>query len=265
MDSIQTIIKQIREKKFYIYGAGGHGKKLLKCIKKMGLLENFKGFVVTDNSTLESNGVGCVDDIDRNATILIAAHITNSKNMESYLYEHGFKNYYVTYHVLQELYWGMPNEHNIKVNCHKVISGCKKIYYLCAIYSAIDFFMGKNQCGESIYLKTMRLTSDEETAYNRWRNFQRRIAQYVEENNPIDERYPILTDLKGEYVLDGAHRLMLAFYFEQGEIYANRYSISHEEYEEFYNDSIYEKENFFPHFNGLEITCLDSILSKLRG
>ena len=256
-----NIIETLKKEMFYIYGAGGHGKKFLKSVEKLGLINNFIGFTVTLSDDMEENVLE-IDKVSRENLIVIAAHDRNARIMENNLIKLGFKNYINIYKNMTELYWGEPDEKSVMVSTDALVRRTKKINYLCALYAAIEYHNGNNLEGKNIYLKTLGLSSDVQTAKSRWENFETRIDRYRDIREP--ENFEIKIDYDKGLILDGSHRLILAKYYDIKLILADIFHIDPNEYESYYRDNIYG-ECFFNNFNGKEKKLLIDIKKELVG
>lgn len=260
-EEFNRIIKKIENEKFIVYGAGGHGKKFVKAIIKRGCYNNFVGYAVTKSQEMDKQ-ISEISDVCRNQLVIIAAHEKNAKQMEKKLLDLGFQNYINIYPYMTELYWGTPYLVDKLVNVEKVVAESRFINYRIALYAGIDSVIKKNEYGEDIYLKTLQLTSDKETARIRWEAFQKRIDRY-EKKHEI-EKYNIQIDPENKYILDGTHRLMLAYYFKIPQIKSDFFRVSMQERDDFYNDSIYEDDVFLKHFTLDEQSYINEIKKRIH-
>lgn len=254
------ILDYCRNKPFYIYGAGGYGKKLLAGLKKQGLENSFRGFVVTNNSI---NDESCLEvhEISKDSLVLVGVHISNCKAIERNLREVRINKYIIGHSIMDQLYWGEPTERDCLLEVSYVIRNMQIINYLCALFAGAEYVLGKNSLGKNIYLKTMKILSTDNTALKRWKSFSDRITKYLENGNK--ENYRVKIDINNGFLLDGAHRLILAKLYGVKEIATDLYNINPEEYEKYYNHSIYMDDSFYSYFGADEKRNLVDIKKRL--
>ena len=251
----------LENEKFIVYGAGGYGQKFVKAVYKMGLGNHFLGYAVTHKKEGDASAICEIHQVHRKQLIVIAAHNKNSKQMEQTLNELGFEHYISIYPYLTELFWGQPYEIGVELDVRMLVQKSRDVNYCAALYCAIDYVMGNNTGGKDLYIRTMMLMSDKETAYGRWKHFAERVATYRQ--SKIPEQYDIKVDPGYCCILDGFHRLMLAYYFDFTTILADLYRIDVQEYEEFYSRSTYKDKEFYSILNKNEKRMIEDFKVKI--
>lgn len=243
MDTYEHIINEIKNNKFVIYGAGGHGQKFLKAITQMGYKNNFLGFAVTEHQAKDVDGIEEIKNIDRNCLIVIAAHDRNSAQMEYTLEKLGFKRYVSIYSYLIDFCCGVSYLKNQTVCVKDIFMDCLSKYYFYSaypivLYLAVDYIMGKNNVGKSLYLKLIGKYGKEATAEQRWEALVERTRNY--NINRLAEPFAIKINPTQRFVLDGYHRIVLSRYFGITDILADFYDIDFEQYRDMFwgNDSL---------------------------
>ena len=226
----------IKKQKFYVYGAGSMGKRFIKCLENMGIKQNFLGYVVTEeNHTYKS-----ILDIPRESYVIISTHNETAKEMERLLINNQFKHYYLLYPFLLELEYGKSIEKNKKINVNDLLNNLDSTPYYAILMLTIDSVI-KGYNNDAIYIKMMeKLSSDRKTALARSKEFYSRIIDYSK-GNYNKENYPIKVNAEKDKIKDGAHRLMLAYYFGKTTINADIYDFKQEKYDEILDNVIYEK------------------------
>ena len=216
MRRIEDIINIIRNNCFIVYGAGAHAQKFLNILKKQGIENNCLNIVI---SARNHEKYGCIEDIDREKIIVIAAHDKNSKEMQNNLKRLGFKNYITIYPYMTEICYGMPYATNEIVRVNDLVKSCKYGNYLAIYYLAVQCANGENSYGKQLYLKVLGLSSEIKTAHERWNGLISRAAEYKKNGKP--ESYNIKINPEQKYILDGFHRVALARYFNVDYLYAD--------------------------------------------
>lgn len=219
----------IKKQKFYVYGAGSMGKRFIKCLENMGIKQNFLGYVVTEeNHTYKS-----ILDIPRESYVIISTYNETAKEMERLLINNQFKHYYLLYPFLLELEYGKSIEKNKKINVNDLLNNLDSTPNYAILMLTIDSVI-KGYNNDAIYIKMMeKLSSDRKTALARSKEFYSRIIDYSK-GNYNKENYPIKVNAEKDKIIDGAHRLMLAYYFGKTTINADIYDFKQEKYDEIF-------------------------------
>ena len=259
MNRYGQIIDKLKENKFVVYGAGGHGKKFVQAITNIGLSKNFMGYAVTDNKN--NQDIKTIYEVDKEQLIIIAAHNVNSKQMETILKENGFQNYEIIYPYLIELCCGIPIKKNVMLNIKEFVANCYSANYLAIIYLAIDCVLGNNKFGKDLYIKMFEVTSDKQTAYKRWEALKARIINY--KNSKEIEKYNVKINFRQKYILDGAHRIMMAFYFGVDNLLADDYEMDRKEYNAIFQQDLFYDENILNIFSSQECEILKNVKEKV--
>lgn len=210
MNEYEKILDKLAKEKFIVYGTGGHADKFVKAIRRKGIHSNILGFAVSSNNQLNDN-CECIEDINKERLIVIAAHDKNSREMEQNLIRLGFKNYVLVYPYMTEICFGSPYETDVMLDIDEFMKECSYGNYLAIYYLAVECADGKNDFGDKLYLKVMKLSSEEETANRRWDSMISRTQSY--RKNCKAEDFPIKVNIRQKYILDGFHRMALAKYF----------------------------------------------------
>ena len=262
MLSYNEVIAKISAQKFYIYGAGGYGKKVEKAIQKMGLQDNFLGYAVTEKRDNDHSEVLEIATVNPENLIIIATHYVNSKEMEAVLLGLNFHNYICIYPYLTELSLGLPYEKSVEFSTEKLVREYTHINFCAVLYLAIESILNNTELGKKLYIKMTMIKSNERTAFLRWQNLVQRVNLYRHGNI---EEYPIQVSTDYKIVLDGAHRLMLAYYFGRPKILADLYHVDAEDYAKFDNGDVYKNDFFCTLLDEKEIEQLESTKRRIMG
>ncbi len=234
----EDIRNLISSRKFFVYGAGGHGRKFVDAVKRMGYYSHFLGYAESHKS--ENSTIKQINDIDRNICIFIAAHEINLRVMIQTVKTLGFTEYYSIYPFLIELCCGDPIERDITIYVEPFLKICHSKNYLSIIDLAIESIAGFNTYGEKIYVDMFRATSSESTAKNRFMLLKKRMVEY---ENGCEEQYSIKVNTNENFILDGAHRLVLAHHFGIPTIMADDYSIKRDIYNSIFHQELFYSQN----------------------
>jgi hypothetical protein len=220
-------LTKISTEKFVVYGAGGYGKKFVAAVEKRRLEDNFLGFAVTDNTGMPSE-IRNIKEIDRNTLIVIAVHGANNKAMRELLVREGFGNVVDAEPYLFDLLCGEPVKTNVEIDVKELAkaSGCRNSVAL--RWLAIDYILGKNDCGKILMMKFYQYISEGQTGEARWKAFEERVRWYQAGGEP--ESYNIKITWNDGTIIDGFHRLALAYYFEIPKINADIYDFDWRKY-----------------------------------
>lgn len=237
METYEQILDKIKNNKFVVYGAGGHGQKLVRAITQMGYADNFAGFAVTESQAKDIDGVKEIKNIDRNQFVIIAAHDQNAMQMEAVLKSLGFTQYVSVYPYLIDFCCGTSYLKNQTVYVEDIFQDCLRGHcfysaYPIVVYLAIDHIMGGNNAGKSLYLKLIGKYAKEKTAYQRWDALVKRAKNYSTDGLP--EPFAVKINPVQRYVLDGYHRIILSKYFGITAILADYYDTDFEKYRDMF-------------------------------
>jgi hypothetical protein len=221
-------LTKLSSEKFVVYGAGSYGKKFVASIKKRGLEDNFWGFAVTDNTGMPSE-IRNIREFDRNTLIVIAAHGAINKAMKELLVREGFGNVVDAEPYLFELLCGEPVKTDVEIDVKSFVKKCKATDGIALRWLAIDYVLGKNDYGKAMLIKHYQnRTAEMSTVKARWDFFVERVRKYQTGGAP--ENYNIKIVLSDGFVIDGIHRLTLAYYFEIPKINADIYDFDWRKY-----------------------------------
>ena len=212
IDSIEELLGQIRSNGAIIYGIGYVAERFVDGLKKIGLDTEIKFFVTSNVREKEYKGKSVISvddlDIDDKALVCIATHEAVKNEIEERLRMLGIERYIWIYPYLHELWFGQPIAKNIEVDLDKII-GRWNDYRLAIRALAIDQYYGKNDVGYDIYVKAQSLHCEERTAIKRLERFIELIDSWDKKGYDSNFRPKLSEDYE---VLDGAHRITLAYY-----------------------------------------------------
>lgn len=262
MTEVEEIMNSLKRNKFIVYGAGGHAEKFIKVVKKEGLENNFLGTAISKRNL--TNPINkCIEDIDKNKLIIIAAHDRNSAEMESNLIRLGFRNYKVIYPYMTEICFGEPYKKNVTLDVDVFLKECQYANYLAIYYLAIECADKKNSYGKNMYLKVMGMSSEVQTAQNRWNEIIKRTNNYRKTKEP--EKYPIKVNVEQKYILDGFHRMALAKYFHIRTLNADLFKTELEEYNSMTFKCMWNDKDLNRYFSNKEKEKITLVRKKIFG
>lgn len=211
----QELIATLKKKHLYIYGTGHIANHFYIGLHESGISDNVVGFIETEPKTVSQNGLKIIS-IDNyvnkeNDLICVAVHESNMKDICKNLKSKKIYNYIWVEPFVSTLVYGMPILENVQVKVTDIVS--KQVGYSIAIRDlAIDEFLGKNNYGYNIYKKSFSYFGNDQTANHRLNQFQEVITSWME--NGYDKKSVIALD-KDYNLLEGAHRVTLAYHFGQ--------------------------------------------------
>ena len=234
------LLNIFNEEKYYIYGAGGVADNLIRMLEEKGLERNFQGFIVTKKTRTEHSGYPLknVDEIDLgDYSVLIAVHYVNLHEIQDNLNKHiGRDGIWIVPYLIQ-LEYGAPVYSNCPLRINNVINNMQMKYVWAAYHLAIcEFFEGNEEDGSDAYKRIQSLVSyDEKTVNRRWEIFGDRIKAW---KTGKKDDYAIKTNFDGSIILDGMHKLALAYYF--GEDY-----VKCDVYQNIEQDIVFKKKRIY--------------------
>ena len=215
-----------------IYGAGSIAQRFYGDLVKKGLDYKVIGFGVTKSmeySGVMGKPVKGILEYPKEYGIAIAVHNVIYDEMRLYLEHHEYSKYYWVFPELFDFHYGKPVVKDALINVRKLVKSIENSYshvvYLLAIEEVAT---GNNSVGIGLYNKYMRSFCNKSTADKRKESFINRINNYLADDSI--EQFNIKVNSKRTFVLDGAHRLMLAYFFQKETIGADVYETQDEEY-----------------------------------
>lgn len=208
------------EEEIYIYGAGKYGKIIYKLLKRNGKEQNVSGFLVSDPhdnpEMIEAQPVYAISSIEnKEALILIAVSDQYQDEIASTLEKLQF------HHVVNAYKYafldGDDGENRVDIaDVHKLLQlqytdGKFCRYDIAVRLLAIEEYFGKNTFGMSLYRKMQKQRVRPNYDEISEERFARLIMSW--EKNGYDPDSEIIVD-ENFRLIDGAHRLALAIYYE---------------------------------------------------
>lgn len=225
MQRNSEILKVLEGNRIIIYGAGYMAKMFYKALSKSGIEKNVELFVVSSKpkkiKTLYGTKIKTIDEIeiDSNVLICVAVHEMLKDEIQETLKQKRLINYvWISPDIYAELFFGIPYKKNVKVSVNKICQ--ENIYSIVVRYLAIENYFGKNDYGYDIYTKVQGKLLGKVAAERRWLSFCKLIYDWDLNGCILDRN--ILLDKNFE-ILDGAHRIALARYYQMKEINCDLY------------------------------------------
>lgn len=235
MNGIQNadgLIKAIRMHKIVIYGTGYVAERffggiiryslqdqILCYIESVKTKDQFKGKPVYSLNKLDLSILRSI--IEGGVLVCVAVHEANRSSIIEELERIGIHNHIWIYPYLHDFCIGRPMEKDVDVSVRKLVDKCRDDYRICIRVLAIEQFYGTNNLGDSIYIKTQSAHCGQKTAERRLEAFMNLIRNWDYYGYDQKNCIKIAKDMS---VLDGLHRLSLAFYHGIPTIRADVYS-----------------------------------------
>ena len=262
--STTELLKEISQKKIYIYGAGFVAKRFFEILINKGYEKNICGFITTKKEIekLCNKSVEVFNEIknslDDDILICVAVYEVGYKQIKELLALNNISNYTWIYPNIHELCLGEKIEENKLISVTRLLRRYLNDYAIPIRYLAIGQYFGENNVGYDLYLKGMRLHCNNDTAKDRLLKFMKLIQDWKDDgyNNTTIK----VTD--EDDIIDGAHRLALALYFGVTDLYCDVYS--GENYKKFISDSVRISEEETGIFTRKELRCLDELRGDLK-
>lgn len=217
----KELIEIISDKKILIYGAGYVALNFLEALKRNGLEEQVLGFAVSQitetEKYIDSLPVRSIDQVpvDDETIICIAVHEALKEEIEAVLLHKGISNYIWIYPLLYSLYLGNPVKEGEWIDTKKLMRGYKERYGMAVRWAAIDDYYGNCPGGLDLYQKAMAMHGSMDTIKARTDRFLKLIQDW--DSMGYNARWQISIDRNYE-IIDGEHRVALAFYHGQPQI-----------------------------------------------
>jgi hypothetical protein len=253
-----TQSKDLFESDFVVYGTGAVSARFNLIIEKRKAYNHLVGYAVTKKTSAVQifNGkhVEQVESYPKGIKIAVAVHISLWGEIKKHLEKLGYYNYVWIYPELFDLYYGVPLQENIMINVRSIVANLYPIYTHVIYYLAIENYFGMNDVGYDFYIKYMKMHCSNETAYCRLQNFREKIAECEEKG--FCQEFNIKLIAEGHIILDGAHRLMLAYYFGKENIYCDLYEGNMEAYLNFSGEIALNDEHLEKQFLPKEVALI---------
>lgn len=224
---IMNVVDLIKcSKNIVIYGAGFIAGEFWNILQKLNYEEKVSGVVVTDLKRTEVKfGPFEVESIQNapispEALICIAVHESSLASILDVLEEKGLSNsVWISPETLVELQIGKVVSSSKELSIDDIIKA-NHSYVFAIRYLAVEEFAKQSIGGIQIYRKYISYFSSEESAQLRIERFFNLYKDWS--LNGYDSSQAIIVD-ENLQVLDGTHRVTLAFFFKQNKIYADIY------------------------------------------
>ncbi|WP_313070479.1 hypothetical protein [Lacrimispora sp.] len=224
--NIAELMYILRTNNIAIYGAGYVAARFYQALKEHGLSGSVFSFVTTSCISSEMEGVPIVtiDDLkfENQTVICVAVHESIKDEIISNLVNKGFTNYIWIYPYLYILMLGLPINKNIKVPLYKIWNAVRDDYSMAIRYLAIDNYYAKNTNGYELYKRYFSIFNSNKTSEKRLMQFIGLIKSWDDKGYDINKCSAVLEDYK---IFDGAHRIAVASYFNQGFVMCDIYPL----------------------------------------
>lgn len=234
--NVDEFLNNIKKNNVIVFGVGFVSERFTEGLRKRGLEDCIKCYIVSQKDTdqfmskpvigLDEFNIQNYQECDRNPVICLAVHESNKDSVEKNLRKCGIEKYIWGYPFLHDLFMGDPIEQIKEVKVDSLIKKCRNDYRIAVRTLVIDEYYGLNNLGYGIYVKAQSAHCEPETAKRRLESFLELIKDW-DSNGYYRNSFIKVTD--ENEVLDGVHRLSLAYYHGQKEIYADIYESSSSE------------------------------------
>ncbi|MBE5854572.1 MAG: hypothetical protein E7297_04320 [Lachnospiraceae bacterium] len=224
-----SVINNLENNSFFIYGAGFVGDFFYDLLRCKGLQNHVKAFVMSKPNENEHEGVPVIsinDVPDEKAYIVIAVHESVLTEIEEQLDKRKLGNRTWIYPYLYRLWLGKPIQTSIRVPVKQIWNQERNRYAIAVRYLAIDQYFQKNSVGYDLYRKSMGLPKYKSTVEKRLGGFQNLIEDWGQNGYRDHNAIRILDD---DTVVDGKHRLTTAIYFGEKDIVCDIFSAHNKE------------------------------------
>lgn len=219
-------VDYLKEKNIVIYGAGFIAQEFWNALINCGLSQYVKEVCVTQisKSSTEFNGykIKTIDQIVLlpNSVVCIACHESVLGEMEKELIYRGIEDYmWVSPQVIFEMNLGKPLEIEKKISVQDLVKNTTD-YGLAIRILAIKEMDGESKGGIEIYKKYIKYFSSEDAAQKRVLSFTNMYRSWKEEG--YTESSVVVID-ENKVIIDGCHRVAMAYYFDNDYVVANIY------------------------------------------
>ncbi len=227
--TLKEFKKRIEAESVAIYGAGYVGKRFFGTLKEQGLAGKVRCFATTYGSEKECEGlpVFSIDELAKickeDMLVCIAVHEVILPEIIHALTVHGIKDYCWIYPFLYQLMLGDPIHKRVPVLLSDIIKAEENNRQIEVRLLAIESYLEKSGNGFDIYRKAMGMHSTKSAVELRLKAFAKLIDNW-NKHGCDDSKRPFL--LNNHEIMDGAHRISLAIYFEMKSILCDIFSPS---------------------------------------
>lgn len=255
---VAAIIERMRKQGFYVYGRGGHGRKVINCLKKYRLEDKLLGWV-------DSRSFGEGRNIDKKTLFVIAAHEDNGRAIEENLRRLHFVNYINIYPYLIEFCCGASYRTNVVVDTAEFLAECamESLNFVAIIYGAVEAIAGHNEYGIELYRKAICVHGTAATAQVRSGRLHDYAAKFAVGDVSSLPRAKI--NLNDKYILDGHHRFALAKYYGISNIEVDLYNFALNDFIKLFNANDWDDNNIQNNFTPEELNMIYSCREKILG
>ncbi|MDO4188987.1 MAG: hypothetical protein Q4D29_08335 [Lachnospiraceae bacterium] len=221
------LINYLSNKELVIYGAGYIAQECWKALKKNNLTKNIQGVCVTEKSNctdsfFHSFEIVNIDDIvvQDGVLICIATHETMADEIKDVLIKHKIHDYiWMSPEVIFNLNLGNPIKTCYPVNVSELVENIND-YGIAIRLLAIDEIENKINFGIDIYKKFICYFSSEEAAEKRIVALAEMYKDWLKSGYDTTSKISIDKNIN---VIDGCHRISLAYHFRVDYLFANIY------------------------------------------
>lgn len=213
-DKIEDFLELITNNKIHIYGTGYVANLFWNELEKKGLTQNVEDFIVSEvkeseyTHSIPIKGIENVK-IDKGSIVCIAVHETLKDEIEMNLLKKQIRNFLWIYPFLYEFSLGCIQKEECWVDIHLFHNVMKEQYGIALRYAAIEEYYGFRKNGFDMYYRGLLTYNSTRTAELRVKRFKDLIINW--EKNGYQQENTICVNRVHE-VIDGEHRLALAFY-----------------------------------------------------
>lgn len=263
--SIEELYQIMGNSRFTIFGTGTVAKRLCYMLRKRGFWNNLNGFATSQNhgSEFEGKKVMQIGEISKDDILLIAVHKVVYDEVKILLQQYGITKYYWIYPQLFDLYFGKPIQKDIIVDVRTLIRNLYGVYSHAIFYLAIAYYFHQNDFGKQYYIKYMNIFSNSQTSKARWKDFLLRIEEC--EKNGFLQDFNIKLNSSQNIILDGAHRVMLAYYFGKDMIRGDIYRCEMRDYLRFSGNIALTEDKLHRFFTNEEMEIIKETDEMLKG
>lgn len=234
MDS-GALMEKISANQIIIYGTGYAADNFYRALQIRGIERNVICFAQTEadweKSFFKGLPIISVADLPKESDVFIclAVHEAIRDEIIKVFTERNIENYVWVHPNIFELALGSPVKYGEEIRVQDIIRNQgRNNYYFAVRYLAIDNYFGKNDVGYALYLNVLKLQCEDTTARKRLNKFCNLIKNWMEFGYQGER--PIFLDEKYR-LIDGTHRITLAFYLKQEYIKANVFPASENYYD----------------------------------
>lgn len=228
--NVIDLLKIVGNNDIIIYGAGYMAQSFFGTLQMRNLDDRVLCFAVSDDKKtggkIHDKPIRAIDGLlEREDTyVCIAVHEVLKDECIEYLVKHNINKYIWVTPYIFELALGSPLECCVKIDINDIISHQSyDDYHIAVRYLAIENYYNKNNIGYDIYYKAQCIISEANSAQKRLFSFIQLIAAW--EKFGYKEEHRLILDNQFR-MIDGAHRLSVAYYHNMKDIYCDIYPYS---------------------------------------